>query len=69
MGDLRIQEATNYLGDDLEQMPDGDCVLLRRRSSHLIPTFCIYGLSVGDLTKNQSIQSEGWQELRIDFDD
>ena len=68
--DGRIQEAYDYLGKDLEVIQDEeDYVKLRRSSSRYIPTFCIYGLTVGDINSSSSITSGGIQTIPHYYDD
>ena len=45
----KITEMQDKLGSDLEIIPDGDYVMLRRYSTRNIPVFCIYGIFREDL--------------------
>ena len=38
----------NELGSDLEEIPDGDFVFLRRKSAKLKPIFCFFAHSFCD---------------------
>lgn len=48
----KILEMRELLGDDLEEIDDGDCIYLRRKSAYLIPTFCTYGYTVGKVYRD-----------------
>ena len=54
----KITEMQDKLRSDLEIIPDGDYVMLRRYSTRNIPIFCIYGIfredlkPIGDVIKN-----------------
>ena len=41
------------LGKDLEQIPDGDYIFLRRRSAKLKPTFCVFAYTANDAIKRR----------------
>jgi hypothetical protein len=65
--DPRIELCRGKLGEDLEILPDGDFVLLRRKSTYFIPTFCFYSFRGVDLLKN--VTRPGLQKVRHDFDE
>lgn len=41
--DTRIHDMEDRLKDDLEEIEDGEYILLRRKSSRTVPIFCLYG--------------------------
>ena len=41
--DTRIHDMEDRLKDDLEEIEDGEYILLRRKSSRTVPVFCLYG--------------------------
>lgn len=65
--DPRIEQCRGKLGEDLEILPDGDFVLLRRKSTYFIPTFCFYSFRGLDLLQNAT--RPGLQQVRHDFDE
>lgn len=65
--DPRIEECRWKLGEDLEILPDGDFVLLRRKSTYFIPTFCFYSFRGLDLLQN--VTRPGVQQVRHEFDE
>ena len=65
--DPRIKQCREKLGEDLEILPDGDFVLLRRKSTYFIPTFCFYSFRGLDLLQN--VTRSGLQQVRHDFDE
>ncbi|MDR4950377.1 hypothetical protein [Neobacillus cucumis] len=65
--DPRIEQCQCKLGEDLEILPDGDFVLLRRKSTYFIPTFCFYSVRPPDLSQN--VTCSGWQQVRYGFDE
>lgn len=65
--DPRIEQCRGKLGEDLEILPDGDFVLLRRKSTYFIPTFCFYSFRGIDLLQN--VSRPGLQQVRHDFDE
>jgi hypothetical protein len=65
--DPRIEECRRKLEEDLEIIPDGDFVLLRRKSTYFIPTFCFYSFRGLDLLQN--VTRPGVQKVRHDFDE
>ncbi|MCT1389830.1 hypothetical protein M4D76_16160 [Peribacillus frigoritolerans] len=65
--DPRIEQCRGKLGEDLEILPDGDFVLLRRKSTYFIPTFCFYSFRGLDLLQN--VTQPGLQQVRHDFDE
>ncbi len=65
--DPRIEQCRGKLEGDLEILPDGDFVLLRRKSTYSIPTFCFYSFRGHDLLQN--VTRPGLQQVRHDFDE
>ncbi|MBT2736623.1 hypothetical protein [Bacillus sp. ISL-7] len=65
--DPRIEQCRGKYGEDLEILPDGDFVLLRRKSTYFIPAFCFYSVRPPDLSQN--VTRSGWQQIRYDFDE
>jgi hypothetical protein len=65
--DPKIEQCRGKLGGDLEILPDGDFVLLRRRSTYFIPTFCFYSFRGIDLLQN--VTRPGLQQVRHNFDE
>lgn len=41
--DTKIHDMEDRLKDDLEEIEDGEYILLRRKSSRTVPVFCLYG--------------------------
>lgn len=68
-GDPRIQKMKNELGRDLEQIIDGDYVILRRKSAKLKPIFCMYSYTAADILSDGSVNSSGLHNVRHDFDE
>jgi hypothetical protein len=68
IGDSRIKKAEELVQDDLEIIPDGKYVKLRRKSTYLIPTFCFYSCRVKDLLST-NIRGVGIQKIQHKFDD
>ena len=66
--DKRISKMQTVLGCDLEEIIDGQYVLLRRRSSRLKPIFCFYGYIAGDALRDGKIKNSGPTTIRHDFD-
>lgn len=67
--DPRIDRMKNELGRDLEQISDGEYIILRRRSAKLKPIFCMYSYTAGDILSDGSISSSGIHDVRHDFDE
>lgn len=67
--DPRIESMKNELGNDLEQIEDGDYIILRRRSAKLKPIFCMYSYTAGDILIDGSVDSSGYHNVRHDFDE
>lgn len=67
--DPRVDRMIKQLGKDLEQIEDGDYVILRRRSAKLKPIFCMYSYTAGDVLSDGAISSSGAQNVRHDFDE
>ncbi|CAM4042446.1 hypothetical protein COLU111180_20645 [Cohnella lubricantis] len=65
--DPRIEQCGRKFGDDLEVLPDGEYVLLRRKSTYSVPTFCFYSFRGLDLLQN--VTRPGLQRVRHDFDE
>lgn len=65
--DPRVEQCRKKLGEDLEILPDGDYVMLRRKSTYFIPTFCFYSFRGHDLL--QKVTRAGLQQVRHDFDE
>lgn len=65
--DQRINQCREKLGEDLEILHDGDFVMLRRKSTYYIPTFCFYSFRGIDLLQN--VTRTGVQQVRHDFDE
>lgn len=66
--DLRIKKAMSQLKDDLEIIPDGEYVKLRRKSTYFIPTFCFYSYRVQDAL-DTNIHKAGMQSIDLNFDE
>ena len=60
----KIQEMREKLGNDLEEIPDGDYIFLRRKSAKRIPIFCIFSLK----KKNFISKKPGNQNIEFSFD-
>jgi hypothetical protein len=67
-GHSRIREAAEQPKDDLEIIPDGEYLKLRRKSTYFIPTFCFYSCRVKDLLST-NIKKAGIQQIQHKFDD
>lgn len=67
--DPRIRKMKSELGRDLEQLEDGDYIILRRRSAKLKPIFCMYSYTAGDILSDGSVNSSGVHKVRHDFDE
>lgn len=67
--DPRIDRMKAKLGRDLEQIHDGDYIILRRRSAKLKPIFCMYSYTAGDVLSDGSVNSSGVHNVRHDFDE
>lgn len=66
--DFRICEFKAKLGHDLEIIPDGDYVLLRRNSAKYKPIFCFYNLKVKDVLALDINESNTITENKHEFD-
>ena len=55
------------LGKDLEEIPDGDYIFLRR-SAKLKPIFCVFAYTANDAIKDGNPQTTGRQRVRLNFD-
>lgn len=64
----KIEEMRNILGRDLEEIPDGDYVFLRRRSAKLRPIFCIFAYTAQDAIIDGAPQKVGKQKVKFEFD-
>ncbi len=64
--DVRVQNAIEQLGKDLEIIDDGNYVYLRRYSIKRLPVFCIYMICGETLIKN--ITNAGVHNVDIIFD-
>ncbi|MEK4105589.1 hypothetical protein NST28_16035 [Paenibacillus sp. FSL R10-2791] len=69
VGNPKIQEMKDRLVEDLEIIKDADpaYVKLRRKSSYLIPTFCLYSYRGYDLLDNEIVKP-GKQRIAHFFD-
>jgi len=67
--DVRIAQMRALLGTDLEEIPDGDYVFLRRHSAKRKPIFCFYGYTAGDALDDGHIDHEGLNRIRHEFDE
>jgi len=65
--DPRVIECENRFGNDLEVIPDGEYVLLRRKSSLFVPTFCFYSYRGFDVLDN--VSAPGKQTITHYFDE
>lgn len=67
--DTKIASMRRLLGSDLEEIPDGDYVLLRRKSAMLKPIFCFYGYKAKDALEDcGEIEDFGMHEITHEFD-
>lgn len=66
--DALIEQMKSKLGNDLEIIPDGDHVFLRRESAKKRPIFCFYGYKAGDALHEREITKLGVNKIRHDFD-
>lgn len=66
--DERIADYYNKLGKDLEIIAKDDYVYLRRKSSKLIPIFCLYSYKARDIISENNIRYPGIQKLNHTFD-
>ena len=55
--DIRIQAMRQELGVDLEEIPDGQYILLRRNSCKKVPAFCAYGMKKSDIVCGDEIRN------------
>lgn len=62
--DKRIEESVNRLGRDLEIIDDNDRIYLRRRSSCLVPIYCLFGIT-DELVDAEEIDSHN---VKFTFD-
>ena len=67
--DVRIAQMRTQLGADLEEIPDGNYVFLRRHSAKRKPIFCFYGYTAGDALRDSSIDHVGFNRIRHEFDE
>lgn len=68
-GDPKVLAMRSRLGIDLEEIPDGDYVLLRRKSAMLKPIFCFYGYKAKDALEDcGEIENFGMHEITHEFD-
>ena len=67
--DVRIAQMRALLGTDLEEIPDGDYVFLRRHSAKRKPIFCLYGYTAGNALDDGHIDHVGLNRIRHDFDE
>ena len=66
--DERINEMRSRLGNDLEELCDGEHILLRRLSCRTIPVFCMYGFYKEDAEiVSQRDLPDGSIECRLRF--
>lgn len=65
--DPRVAECEKQFGKDLEIIKYGEYVLLRRKSSLFIPTFCFYSYRGTDLLEN--VRKPGRQTITHYFDE
>lgn len=68
-GDSKIEDYKGLLGNDLELIPDGDFVLLRRKSAKLKPIFCFYRYLVKDANEEGNFKKEGYADVTHVFDE
>lgn len=60
INDSKYNEFLQRFGDDLEIIPDGEFVLLRRLSSRQVPVFCMFGIRKSELIPDEeSIKKHG----------
>lgn len=66
--DVLVEQMQSKLGADLEVIPDGEYVLLRRHSAKKRPIFCFYGYKAVDALREREITKLGVNKIRHDFD-
>ena len=67
--DVCIAQMRALLGTDLEEIPDGDYIFLRRHSAKRKPIFCLYGYTAGNALDDGHIDHVGLNRIRHDFDE
>ena len=63
-----VEEMRTKLGSDLEEIPDGDFLYLRRYSAKTKPIFCIYAHKNLDASANVASPTSGWKTVVFRFD-
>lgn len=64
-----IELMRKKLGNDLEEIQDGDYVFLRRKSSKLKPIFCWYAYTAEDAVYDGKPNVAGKQKVKLEFDE
>lgn len=64
----KIIEMRNKLGDDLEEIADGDFTFLRRESAKVKPIFCVFSYTAENVLQDGKIAKPGTQVVRFNFD-
>lgn len=67
-GDTKVTSLRKTLGKDLEIIPDGEYVMLRRKSSKKKPIFCYYGYTAEELLTENDVDHPGRMKLKHDID-
>ena len=67
--DIRVSQMGKDLGRDLEIIPDGDFVYLRRRSAKFRPIYCLYAYTAKDALKDGKPCDVGKLEILHYFDE
>lgn len=65
----KIEEMRKILGNDLEEISDGDFIFLRRKSAKTKPIYCIFGYTAGDAIQDGAPQKVGPQKVKFEFDE
>lgn len=69
--DARLKALRIRLGEDLEEIADGDYMILRRKTSRKVPIFCLYGIRRNeieiDVTSVREDNGEYMGTARYDF--
>lgn len=63
-----IQRMRKKFGKDLEEIPDGDYVFLRRKSAKFKPIFCLFAYKAVDAICDGKPQKSGKQKVKLNFD-
>ena len=63
-----IQRMRKKFGKELEEIPDGDYVFLRRKSAKFKPIFCLFAYKAVDAICDGKPQKSEKQKVKLNFD-